>query len=70
MSHIQMVHLDQWQIAQKGTMVCKDLIYYLVKQTSCDVPILWETTTSPSSRRRECVWWHCLVESTVASHLA
>ena len=24
------VHLDQWQNAQKDTMVCKDLIFYLV----------------------------------------
>ena len=26
------VHLDQWQNAQKDTMVCKDLIFYLVKK--------------------------------------
>ena len=26
------VHLDQWQNAQKDTMVCKDLIFYSVKK--------------------------------------
>ena len=31
-SHIRRVHLDQWQNAQKDTMVCKDLIFYLVKK--------------------------------------
>ena len=30
-------------IAQKDTTVCKDHIFYLVRKTSCDISILWET---------------------------
>ena len=43
-NHMQKVHLDQWQNAQKDTMVCKDLIFYLVKKTSCHMPIFWQMT--------------------------